>query len=113
MATHIGALRSCYDYDTPALHDGRIGYAADRSDGQVWTANGAYSRTWQVEITRADPSNPGSQEIWLLWALDTQRPNPPPGPGDFFMSWAYMPLLLTAPPAGPCGWARSASTSTR
>lgn len=101
MATHVGALRSCYDYYNPALHDGRIGYAADRSDGRVWTANGAYSRTWQIEITRADPANPGSQEIWLLWALDTQRSNPPPGPGDFFMTWAYMPLLLTAPPGGP------------
>lgn len=90
--TSYAALRSALPIDRFPSHDGRIGYYADRSDYQVSTAtNTGLSRRWRIDTF--SPVTPGGPPRWSLTAIDTQRPGQPAG-GDYFMMWAYQPLIL-------------------
>jgi len=89
-------LRSVFDYKSGGMHDGRIGYHADRSSFEVSTAIGVLSRLWRLQTWgRADERDPISPRYVTLIAVDTAAPGMPEQP-DAFIYWKHAPLLLTA-----------------
>jgi hypothetical protein len=89
-------LRSAVDYRAGRLHDGRIGYHADRSSFEVSTGHGVLSRLWLMQTWgRADERDPISPMYVTLTAVDTAAPGMPENP-DAFTYWKHTPLLLTA-----------------
>ncbi|THD79187.1 MAG: hypothetical protein E7812_08885 [Phenylobacterium sp.] len=82
--------------DDADLHDGRIGYHADRSSFEVSTGAGVLSRIWLLRFWgRADEHDPVSPHYVTLTAVDTAVPDMPEKP-DAFTYWRHTPLLLTA-----------------
>jgi hypothetical protein len=77
--------------------DKYVGYAADRSSYEVSTRDDpGLSRNFQIDDQKDDRY---ARQIWTIHAWDTQRPNRPPGARpDYYMDWAYAPLVLIAPP---------------
>jgi hypothetical protein len=82
--------------DDADLHDGRIGYHADRSSFEVSTGAGVLSRIWLLRYWgRTDEHDPVSSHFVTLTAVDTAVPDMPEKP-DAFTYWKHTPLLLTA-----------------